>query len=46
MTYVMVRHKVKDYRKWKKAVQNHADMRKSAATRTCSGLQNMNISGF
>ena len=34
MTYVMVRHKVKDYRKWKQAVQNHADMRKSSGERS------------
>ncbi len=29
MTYMIVRHKVKDYKKWKQEVHNHSDMRKA-----------------
>ena len=34
MTYIIVRHKVKDYRKWKQAVHNHSDMRKASGEKS------------
>jgi heme-degrading monooxygenase HmoA len=34
MTYIIVRHKVKDYRKWKQAVHNHSDMRKAGGEKS------------
>lgn len=34
MTYIIVRHKVKDYRKWKQAVQNHKEMRRAGGEKS------------
>ncbi len=34
MTHMIVRHKVKDYKKWKQAVHNHSDMRKAGGERS------------
>lgn len=34
MTYIIVRHKVKDYRKWKQAVHDHREMRKTSGEKS------------
>jgi heme-degrading monooxygenase HmoA len=34
MTHMIVRHKVKDYRKWKQAVYDHSDIRKAGGEKS------------